>query len=401
MLPNLEEHKGPVARPALRTGRSARSMPGRGTIPRLGRASPESVAVGTPLSSAAPSRRALWAAVDRLVDSTDDVSALRVNGLHLFAARRWREHGRAVPAELERAERLALLVTLIVPHVLRQVRSACEGTIVLHKGPEIAARYPDPALRSYIDLDVLVRDAGETQQALLGAGFEEVGDPVRYEATPHLRPLHMPGLPLLVEVHSSPNWPAWLGPPPVQELLDAAVPSSLGIDGVLTLAPHHHALAVAAHSWAHGPLARVRDLVDVAAMAEGLERAELLSTARRWGLERLWRTTIGTAGAVLFGDSNPYADSKPWALRTWARNLPAVRERTVLERHVALLLAGFSALGVGRGAREMVAQAGRDLRPVGDEAWGTKLWRTRVALRNARVRKSVHEEELARGARRR
>jgi hypothetical protein len=263
------------------------------------------------------------------------------------------------------------------------------------KGPQIAARYPDPALRPCIDLDLLVPDARLVQRALVGAGFVEVGDPAQYVDSPHWLPLQWPGVPLLVEVHSAPNWPAWLGSPPTRELLEHAVPASLGVDGVLTLDPLHHALVVAVHSWAHGPLTRVGQLVDVAVMANGLDREKLLDLAQRWNLERPWRTTLGVAEAVLFGGPRPFA------LRSWARNLLAVRERTVLENHLGLWLAGFSALGAAGGVRVMVAQAGKDLRPVGGESWGAKLSRARLAFRNARTRKSEHDAQVTQTVRRR
>ena len=130
-------------------------------------------------------------------------------------------------------------------------------------------------------------------------------------------------------------------------------------------------------------------------MAWDTERGELLSLARRWGLERLLRTTLASADAVLFGGRRP----RP--LRVWARNLPDVRERPVLETHLGRWFAGFSALGARRGALAMAGEVGKDLRPVGDETWGAKLGRTRVALGNARVKRSVHDEQLERAGRRR
>ena len=60
----------------------------------------------------------LWTAVDRLVGSTDDLDALRANRLHLLAARRWRELGRDVPAELVDDERKSVLSTLVLPELL-------------------------------------------------------------------------------------------------------------------------------------------------------------------------------------------------------------------------------------------------------------------------------------------
>lgn len=330
----------------------------------------------------------LWAAVDRLIDSTDDVEALAVNRLHLLAARRWRELGRDVPAELVAAERVAAVSTLVLPELLGRLRGACEGPVVVHKGPEVASRYPDPVLRPFVDVDILVPDAESAQKALVGAGFVEIGDPLFYAVSPHQQPLEWPGLPLHVEVHSDLNWPHWLGRAPAPELLAAAIPSSLGIEGVQTLAPHHHALAIAGHAWAHGPFARVGDLVDVAAMADGLDRDDLLRLARRWNVERMWKTTIATVDAVLF-DGPP-----PWAVRTWARNLPAVRDRTVLEIHLGRWLAGFSALGARGGLRVLREEIGSDLRPEVGETWGQKLARIPRAFRDAFLTRSRHDRRL-------
>lgn len=340
----------------------------------------------------APSR--IWSAVDRLVDSTDDVANLRANRLHLLAARRWRELGREVPDELVEAERRSVLVTLFLPELLARMRSALDGPLVLHKGPEIAARYPDPVLRPFIDLDVLVPDATAAQAGLLAAGFEELGNPVYYAQAPHRLPLELPGIPLLVEVHEHLNWPSWVGTSPTEELLAGAVPSALGIDGVDTLAPEHHVLAVATHAWAHGPFARVGDLVDVAALAEGLDPRELDRLAARWGLRRLWRTSSRTVDAVLFDGP------RPRALRTWARNLTAVRERTVLEIHVGRWLSGFSALGPVGGWRVLGIEIGKDLRPAVGETWGQKLGRVPHAFRNAFATKTQHDERLDRAGRR-
>jgi hypothetical protein len=337
------------------------------------------------LSARAPD---LWVAVDRLVDKTNDVDALRANRLHLLAARRWRELGKGVPAELVEAERASVLSSLVLPDLLRRVREACDAELIVHKGPEVAARYPDPVLRPLIDVDLIASDAVSVQGALVAAGFVEVGNPVFYAAGPHQLPLEWPGIPVLVEMHADLNWPRWLARSPTAELLAEAVPSSLGIDGLRTLEPHHHVLAIAAHAWSHGPFNRVGDLVDVAAMMDGLDRAELDSLARRWGIERMWQTTLATVDAVLFGGP------RPLAVRTWARNLPAVRERTVLEIHLGRWFAGFSAVGWWRGVRVLGEGVGMDLRPAVGETWRQKLMRVPHALRNAFVARTHHDRRF-------
>ena len=196
-------------------------------------------------------------------------------------------------------------------------------------------------------------------------------------------------------MHTDLNWPTWLAASPTDELLAAAVPSALGIDGVLTLEPHHHTLAVAAHAWAHGPFTRVADLVDVAALMGDLDRGELMRLARRWNVEGMWRTTVETVDAVLFGGK------APWAVRTWARNLPAVRERTVLENHVGRWLAGFSALGPRGGVRVLGLEIAKDLRPDVGETWGDKLARVPHAVRDAFVTRSRHDRRVEEASRRR
>ena len=342
-----------------------------------------------------PAAPDLWASVDRLIDSTSDLEALTANKLQLLAARRWRERGLDVPEELVEAERLAVLVSFVLPDVLARIRAAYDGPLVVHKGPEVALLYPDPLLRPYIDLDLLVPDAGSAQTALVAGGFVEVGDPLFYADAAHELPLEWPSLPLLVELHTDLNWPSWLAASPTDELLAGAVPSALGVDGVLTLEPHHHTLAVAAHAWAHGPFEKVGDLVDVAALMGALDREELMRLARRWNVEGMWRTTIETVDAVLFGSK------APWAVRTWARNLPAVRERTVLENHVGRWLAGFSALGPRGGVGVLGQEIAKDLRPAVGETWGDKLARVPHALRDAFVTRSRHDRRVEDASRRR
>jgi hypothetical protein len=283
-------------------------------------------------------------------------------------------------------------VTLAAPAVLREVRSACDGPIVVMKGPELAARYPEPALRPYADLDLLVPDADRTQRALLAAGFRPVGDPDLYRDIHHLRPLHSPSFPLYVEVHSRPKWLDGRAPPPVEEFMAAAQPAAVGVDGVLALAPSHHALVIAAHWWAHEPFSRVIGLLDVAAVLDGCDRRGLEPLARAWGIGRLWRTTISLADALLLGEGNS------WALRLWGRNLTTVQEQSVLESHLRRTIGAFWALPPHRA----VAAVAVSIREVSgrnpDESWRAKLRRARLALARASLRRSEHERSLGRDA---
>src|SRR5579864_6868044 len=141
---------------------------------------------------------AIWSSVDKLVDRTPSTADLLLHRLAPFAARRLRAQGRPVPAQLEHEERLAAIATLTAPEMLNRARDAYDGPMLLLKGPEVAARYPDPSLRTFHDLDLLVHDSGEAQRALLAAGFQvaegEKDEPHLY----HRAALLWPGLPLLV-----------------------------------------------------------------------------------------------------------------------------------------------------------------------------------------------------------
>jgi putative nucleotidyltransferase-like protein len=331
----------------------------------------------------------LWSAVDRLIDRAAQLEDLRRHGLQLLAGRRWRLLGRPLEAQLLHDEQLAAAVTLTVPIVVERVRAAYDGLIVIMKGPEIAGLYPSPRLRPYSDVDLLVDDAERAQRALLAAGFRPVGDPRLYVDIHHLRPVVAPGLAVAVEIHDRPKWPDGLSPPPTEELLARAVPATLPIDGVGTLPAPEHALLLAVHSWAHVPLVRISHLLDVNLMADGVDRAELQALARRWDVPKLWLATA-TAAEALFQGRPP-----SWPLRTWARNLRGVRERTVLESHLERWLAPFSAASPRRAIRASATAMAEEAQRQPGEAWRVKLHRTGRALRSPSVRLSEHHRALA------
>lgn len=347
----------------------------------------------------------IWHVVDDLIDRAPNLPALRAHGLQLLAARRWHVQGRALPPDLAKEEELAAVRTLLVPTLLERIRAAYDGTIVVFKGPEVGARYGDPALRPFIDIDLLVADPERLHGLLLADGLEEEDDPPwaaarGRERDPfgdmhHVRPLQLPGLPLKIELHRWPSWPRWLTPPAPQPLLDSAIPSALGVEGVKTLAAAEHALVVAAHSWVHEPLGRLRDLLDIVLLASEADRSEIDELAGAWGIERLWKATIAAAEASLLQSRRTTL-----AQRTWARNLRAVRERSVLESHLQGWLSPYSTSAFFDATRLAVSNAAWDLRPAEGEPWLVKLRRTARAFSNALSPKSTHDNELGTEARR-
>ena len=326
----------------------------------------------------------IWGGVDPLLERGDE-RALVFHRLESLAAHRLRRLGRVVPEELVESERLGAAFTLAATAHLTRVRAAVDGPLLVFKGPDLAARYPDPALRIARDLDLLAPDPQAVQAALLEAGFVETGDQDLYARAPHLRPLAWPGMPVEVEVHAQPNWPPRLVAPASAELLEGAVPSAAGVEGVLAPALERHVLLVAAHAWMHGPLQRLRDLLDVALLAREADRREVERVAHVWGMTKLWRTTAAIADALFLGEPAPRA------LRGWAKNLAEVRERTVLEQHLARWRCWFDALPPSLAAQATVDELLDDLTPEPGESWGSKLRRSRRAVRNAFVRRSEHD----------
>jgi hypothetical protein len=327
----------------------------------------------------------LWARVDALIGAAPDERALTVHRLEPLAARRLRALGRDVPEAAAESERLGAAFALAAEAHLARARAAVEGPLLVVKGPEVAALYPDPATRVSRDVDLVVPDPAAAQRRLLAAGFAEAGSAEAYADAAHLVPLAWPGLPVEVEVHSRPNWPPWLVAPSAAALLEGAVPSATGVAGLLAPSPERHALVLAAHAWTHGPLTRLRDLLDVALVTAGADREEIERLADAWGIARLWRATDAIVAALFLGGPQP----RP--LRTWARNLSAVRERTVLEQHVARWVGWHTALPRRLALRATVDELRDDVTPERGETWGDKARRSARAVRNAFVARSRHE----------
>jgi hypothetical protein len=293
-------------------------------------------------------------------------------------------------------ERIASLAAMIADPVLRRIREVGDGPMVLLKGPEVAALYP-PNGRRFGDIDLLTPDARGLHRSLREHGFVEMETPFDHGEHHHLVPLRWPVVPIYVEVHSAPNWPQGLSPPSVAEILEAAVPSVVGIDGFVAPSRAHHALLFAAHSWAHEPLKTLRDLVDIAVLAADEDPADLSRGATSWGLDRIWRTTRRAIDALFF--DGPAST----AVQVWARHLAQVRERTVFETHLQAVLHPFWEWPFAPAMVKSLGAIGADLLPAHGESWGVKFARAERAIREAhlpRTKRPSHVEEQPEPARR-
>jgi putative nucleotidyltransferase-like protein len=320
---------------------------------------------------------AIWPAVGELIDSAS-IEGVLAHKLGPLAAVHRRADGDQVPEEFAVEERAASFATLSATALLRRIRELGDGPIVLLKGPEVAALYP-PNGRRFGDIDVLTPAAAPLDRCLREHGFVEVDRAFDHTEHHHLEPLRWPVVPLCVEVHASPHWPRGLGPPTVAEIVDAAVPSVTGVEGVSAPCKLHHALLLAAHAWAHKPLQRIRDLLDVAVFAADESPADLERLATAWGIRRIWQTTQRAIDALF------YRGARPAPLKVWARHLPAVRERTVFESHLQAVLSPFWARPPGPALMESLAATRTDLFPAPGETWSAKRRRIQRAIRDAGV----------------
>jgi hypothetical protein len=194
-------------------------------------------------------------------------------------------------------------------------------------------------------------------------------------------------LPLFIELHREPNRPRWLPPPPLADLLELTEPSATGVAGLRAPLRAVHALLIAAHGWAHEPLRRLLDLIDIGVLLPDGDRGLANELAHRWGLQRVWATTLGVVDAILGGRRPGLAP------RVWARHLAAVRERTVLETHVTRWagpvhgLPGTRLRALGGGTLIFTEAA----RPREEERWSDVVRRISLAIADAFRPQSQHD----------
>lgn len=337
-----------------------------------------------------------WDAVDHLIDRLD-VDVVCDQRLGPLAARRRRALGLDVPERLLREERAAMTANLVAPTLLARARGAYDGPLLVIKGPEVSRHYPGRA-RRFGDLDLLPADADAAQSALLAAGFQlqerdwppEGYDDVRNPHY-HLQPLEWPGLALRIEVHKNVKWPTGMTPPSNEELFEAAVPAALGVDGLLTPHPHHHAVLLSSHAWGEIPMRNLRELIDVMVFVADEDRGELQRIADGWAFGRAWRTTIDFADWMLAGQR------RPTAARLWARYVQGSREPTVVEMHVQEWLSPFWMAPPAVALRRAGVAVVKDFRPEPHQTWPEKLKQMRRAVLHPFSSKSDHDRRSGHG----
>jgi hypothetical protein len=304
------------------------------------------------------------------------VPGLVAHGLGPLMAQWFERMGLPLPVVAHEELRTATLAQLLAPPLVRRIRDTVDGPLLLFKGPEVAALYPRGG-RRFSDVDLLSPHGRAVQDALVGSGFVEV-DHESYSLTNdhhHFHPIRFPPFGLNVEIHSQPNWPSLVAkPPPVDEILEASVPASIGVDGISAPMRAHHALLLASHSWRHAPLERLRDLLDIALLVDGLPEAELTQIASRWGIGRLWGATAASVDALFHGGREPLP------FRLWAAHLRTARQPTVFENHLQRWLPPYWEAPPRRAAAQTIRTAVHELTPGPGDTWRTKVARTVSAI---------------------
>ena len=315
----------------------------------------------------------MWERMDALVARAPDRAALRHHGLELFAARARRRAGLELDADLAQAQRVAAMRAVAVPVLLRRIRAIADGPLVLMKGPEAAASYPAPDCRVFKDLDLLTPQPERVHAALIGAGFVQTATGATDQ---HLAELQWPGIPLTVEIHRTIHGVLGAPVPPTETLLSLTVPSRTRVAGVDAFEPSAHAVLLAIHAWAHGPLERLGSLFDVAAVLADGDARRADQVAREWGCPRLWETTTACLDALL-------CDARaPLAQRVFARHLVAGSEPRVLDTYVGRLAGPLWGLPLSRTWRGLRSELARTALPYEGERWGAQWSRARRAIGN-------------------
>ena len=213
-----------------------------------------------------------------------------------------------VKEELQKDFYAAAVRGMVAQRQLAQVLGAlAAGGIpaLVVKGAAAARFYPDPALRAYGDLDVLVPrpQVDQAEGALRKLGYA----PSRPKAWKMQRgydlPLFGDGGRLLVEIHWRLDYPKGVGQLPADEMWGRAVPWSVEGQSALRLDARDAALHLCTHAVVkHRSHLGIRPLCDLALIAAGWGPAEWEALAQRavhYGLTRPVYLVLALAEQVL------------------------------------------------------------------------------------------------------
>jgi hypothetical protein len=129
-------------------------------------------------------------------------------------------------------------------------------------------------------------------------------------------------------------------------------------------------------------------LLDTAALLASADHRSAGAFARASGWEGMWNTTLAVMDPVMGGSR------RSLALKLWARDLVSVRERVVLENHIARLAAPVWSLPATEVPYALACALRYTSTPEHDEDWITQLRRSCLAMAHAFRSGSEHDRKL-------
>jgi hypothetical protein len=221
---------------------------------------------------------------------------------------RWAPIPAGVREELQKDFYAAAVRGMVAERQLAQVlRALAAGGIpaLVVKGAAAARFYPDPALRAYGDLDVLVPQpqVGQVEAVLNELGYAPSRPKAWKLQHGYDLPLFGDGGRLLVEIHWRLDYPKGVGQLPADEIWARAVPWSVEGQSALRLDAWDAALHLCTHAVVkHRSHLGIRPLCDLALIAAGWGPADWEALAQRavhYGLARPVCLVLALAEQVL------------------------------------------------------------------------------------------------------
>jgi hypothetical protein len=327
------------------------------------------------------------------IDDWDRVAALaRTNGIAALILRGCATLGANLPADVEDALRDVMAEGIARVLVLDAELSRLAPSLVTAAGPTMVLKgwavartiYPDPALRPYGDIDLLLSEerAGRGASALLAAGLIErpyAAETARQRRAPHAeasfhRLFTDPAQRVLVELHTD-AFQIGIRPRCEADRWERALPLP-GLSGVSMLCPEDQLLQLSVHLHRHGlnRLIWLKDL-DLLMRARELDWELISHDSRREGVNGSVWLALTTAsrllGTPLPTPARRLAPSLPVrALYRWvwpetrSADLRATMRRRGVQFHAAESLRGMlpSLVLMGRRGHRLRAIARRLLR---------------------------------------